>query len=517
MSEKKNVMKYIVERWYRAEAEKDWKRTIRRKAGDFVVKDSQLYTTGEDGRHWVFDEEDQKRVTEAFHDDLTLRRTNDIKEHVRTCDTCQRTNRKLRKASAELHPIPVRSEVWYQVGIDLVGPLTLIRNNNSKPELSVCASASLIIDISQPKKCSVNEAKKSMIACDEEVKEIKKSRKVACDEEVKEIKKSRKVACDEEVKQIKKSRKVACDEEVKQIKKSRKPGIEQQKTKSEKKAERRKIMKQCRDACNKELEITTPVTLLRENESLSGYARKRLSQYFEIPPSAKRQQKSHAPSFANVKWNKQKKQLLRKKIHDVLRFFTGDHPAQQFERGTQVGGVYKCGGCGRKSTMMADQAHSLRCKTRSLGDIQTLVVQGVLGKVPGALKPLYIPDLPVNDIRKVTVARGIGKNRATLQKELQEILQRVQRVPSLLLLQPDESLTNLNLQYYEVMDCEPLHDIKGHLLNLFQELPSVLPSSVKHKCVNQINMSIKKEKITASDLRSTLVRLFLQVYNTDAD
>ena len=51
----------------------------------------------------------------------------------------------------------------------------------------------LIIGISQPKNCSVNEAKKSMIACDEEVKQIKKSRKVACDEEVKQIKKSRKV------------------------------------------------------------------------------------------------------------------------------------------------------------------------------------------------------------------------------------------------------------------------------------------------------------------------------------
>ena len=131
-------------------------------------------------------------------------------------------------------------------------------------------------------------------------------------------------------------------------------------------------------------------------------------------------------------------------VHDVLRFFTGDHPAQQFERGTQVGGVYKCGGCGCKSTMMADQAHSLHCKTRTLGDIQTLAVQGVLGKVPGALKPLFIPDLPVNDIQKEAVAKGIavtGKNRATLQKELQEILQGVQRVPSLLLLQPDESLT----------------------------------------------------------------------------
>ena len=77
MSEKKtrekllyqDVMKYNVERSYRAKAEKHWKRTIRRKAGDFVVKDGQLYSTGEDGRRWVFDEEDQKRVTEACHDD----------------------------------------------------------------------------------------------------------------------------------------------------------------------------------------------------------------------------------------------------------------------------------------------------------------------------------------------------------------------------------------------------------------------------------------------------------------
>ena len=77
MSEKKaqekllyqDVIKYIVERTYRVEAEKDWKRMIRRKAGDFVVKDGQLYTKGEDCRRWVFDEKDQNRVTEACHDD----------------------------------------------------------------------------------------------------------------------------------------------------------------------------------------------------------------------------------------------------------------------------------------------------------------------------------------------------------------------------------------------------------------------------------------------------------------
>jgi len=31
-------------------------------------------------------------------------------------------------------------------------------------------------------------------------------------------------------------------------------------------------------------------------------------------------------------------------VHDKTRFFCGDKPAQQFERGTQVGGACKCGG-----------------------------------------------------------------------------------------------------------------------------------------------------------------------------
>eukprot|EP00731_Ephydatia_muelleri_P007412 Em0003g1660a len=149
----KDVLRYLTERSYREEAEKQWKRTVRRKAQDFTVNDGQLYIKGKNGqeaRRWVFDEEDQKRVMEACHDDKlggghfgrdkTLQKicsrfywqnmTNDVKEHVRTCDTCQRTNKRLIKASAELHPIPVRAQVWYQVGIDIVGPLTLTRNKN---------------------------------------------------------------------------------------------------------------------------------------------------------------------------------------------------------------------------------------------------------------------------------------------------------------------------------------------------------------------------------------------------
>lgn len=33
-------------------------------------------------------------------------------------------------------------------------------------------------------------------------------------------------------------------------------------------------------------------------------------------------------------------------VHDKMRFFCGDKPAQQFEREKQVAGAYKCGGCG---------------------------------------------------------------------------------------------------------------------------------------------------------------------------
>ena len=45
-------------------------------------------------------------------------------------------------------------------------------------------------------------------------------------------------------------------------------------------------------------------------------------------------------------------------ITDKMRFFfCGDKPAQQFERGTQIGGTYKCGSCRYTDTMMQDLAH----------------------------------------------------------------------------------------------------------------------------------------------------------------
>eukprot|EP00731_Ephydatia_muelleri_P031113 Em0022g627a len=46
-----------------------------------------------------------------------------LKGKIRTCDICQRMNRKLTCGVPELHPIPVKSP-WYMIGIDFIGPIS---------------------------------------------------------------------------------------------------------------------------------------------------------------------------------------------------------------------------------------------------------------------------------------------------------------------------------------------------------------------------------------------------------
>ena len=47
---------------------------------------------------------------------------NDVQLCCNSCDTCQRVNSRMPKQRPELHPIPV-TDVWNQIGIDIVGPL----------------------------------------------------------------------------------------------------------------------------------------------------------------------------------------------------------------------------------------------------------------------------------------------------------------------------------------------------------------------------------------------------------
>ena len=198
------------------------------------------------------------------------------------------------------------------------------------------------------------------------------------------------------------------------------------------------------------------------------------------------------------------------RVYDTLRFFIGDHPAAQFEKGTQMGGRYKCGGCGCKAELMDDQAHALRCRWRSTADLQSIAIGGVFGKQPRKVKPMC--NLPKADLVRELRARkfyDLDQRKDILQKELETTLKGVQRVPSLLLLHPEQPLGHLNLQHYTILDSEPLHDLKGHLLHLFDLLPSILPPQSMADCETRIRVCLSKDKISGADLRTTLIDVFM--------
>ncbi|XP_070549540.1 uncharacterized protein [Ptychodera flava] len=84
-------------------------------------------------------------------------------------------------------------------------------------------------------------------------------------------------------------------------------------------------------------------------------------------------------------------------------------------------------------------------------------------------------NLTVADLRRELDARGEeteGLKKPELQVKLSEILHGIQRVPSLLHLSPKANLADINCSRYEILPSEPLHDIKGHIHNVLEELPS---------------------------------------------
>lgn len=198
-------------------------------------------------------------------------------------------------------------------------------------------------------------------------------------------------------------------------------------------------------------------------------------------------------------------------VADTLRFFTGDHPAAQFEQGTKQGGTYKCGACGCKEHMFSDQAHTLFHDWRSLKELQSLATGGAFGRDAGVLRPF--DNLRVNELKRELGARLVhieeGMLRNDLQRELDNILRGVIRVPALLLANPTQSLLSLGLERYEIVASEPLHDLKGHIVNLITELPQVLPPEAMTQCTHLIDCCLAKEKKSGADLRRVVIQIYL--------
>ncbi len=60
-----------------------------------------------------------------------------------------------------------------------------------------------------------------------------------------------------------------------------------------------------------------------------------------------------------------------------------------------------------------------------------------------------------------------------------------------------------------ILDCEPLHDLKGHFENLFKELLPLLSPDVASACTEVLDATVHKEKAKGSDYRLAAVLLLI--------
>ena len=54
------------------------------------------------------------------------------------------------------------------------------------------------------------------------------------------------------------------------------------------------------------------------------------------------------------------------------------------------------------------------------------------------------------------------------------------RIPAVCFLQPSISLERINLKQYEIALIEPLHDLKGHIKNVWELLPKHLTKDMEN-------------------------------------
>ena len=202
--------------------------------------------------------------------------------------------------------------------------------------------------------------------------------------------------------------------------------------------------------------------------------------------------------------------------NDTLRFFMGDHLAAQFEQGTKLGGIYKCGACGCKESLFDDQAHCLQHQWRSLATLQSIATLGVFGKQTGITRPF--DGLKIGELRTELTARNMRVYglKDDLQTVLDETLKGIASVPAILLPNPTQSLSSLNLSKYEVVASEPLHDLKGHIINLITELPHILPpGDITAQCNKLLSCCLAKDKKSGADLRRVIIQVFLVLKDLD--
>ena len=158
-------------------------------------------------------------------------------------------------------------------------------------------------------------------------------------------------------------------------------------------------------------------------------------------------------------------------IVDTIRGFTGDLQTRWHEAGLQKGGKYRCGvGCGCPTSLLPNYASNFE-HIPSYQDLRASATAGLYGKHTGKnLHGLSAAHIRI-ELQKRGARHADTMDKEKLMKYLRNILKGVQRVPALLAFSPQAELSSLALESYEIWPCEPLHDLKGHVVHVLTDLP----------------------------------------------
>ena len=95
-----------------------------------------------------------------------------------------------------------------------------------------------------------------------------------------------------------------------------------------------------------------------------------------------------------------------------------------------------------------------------------------------------------------------------LEKLLNDEIHGIQRVPALCFANPQATLEELNLKNYEVLGCEPLHDVTGHVKNIFEAIPVYLEKTQKELFYTTLEVAFEgKDAKRGCDYRVALIKL----------
>ncbi|XP_065678700.1 uncharacterized protein LOC136093585 [Hydra vulgaris] len=203
------------------------------------------------------------------------------------------------------------------------------------------------------------------------------------------------------------------------------------------------------------------------------------------------------------------------KINDIMRFFHGDAPACQFEIGQQKGGDYPCCACPININRSYDTAYSFYQPLLSIENrVKKLTLTQISrNKINKQQTKLY-KNLPKHEIIDELNERGIyfqyKSHKKILQQKLDNEMHGMQRLPALLFNEDFDDLEKLYLSKYEILPCEPLHDVKGHTSNLYEEISSHLNTIERKLFKEMVSLSFdNKDCKRGIDYRKSLSKLVL--------